>query len=183
VRSAVGRGTRVTLHFPALAVRAERPAAQAMTPSSAARTRRSSPGATRPVVLLIDDERALREMLHLVLDLQGFEVLEGADGASGVARLRERAGEVCAVILDVQLPGELSGAETLAQIRAFDADVPVLLCTGFVREDELARMRMLTVDDVLLKPVDVNALLARLELLAQAPRAGAAAGPPRHGAA
>ncbi|MHB1311232.1 MAG: ATP-binding response regulator [Gemmatimonadaceae bacterium] len=174
VRSAVGRGTRVTLHFPALAVRAERPVPPA-TPPSGARVRPSSPGASRPVVLLIDDERALREMLHLVLDLQGFEVLEAADGASGVARLRERRGEVCAVILDVQLPGELSGGETLTAIRALDADVPVLLCTGFVREDELARMRMLTVDDVLLKPVDVNTLLARLDVLAQAPRSVAAA--------
>jgi len=182
VRSAVGRGTRVTLHFPALAVRAERAAAHLTTPSSGAKARRSSPGAARPVILLVDDERALREMLHLVLDLQGFEVLEAADGASGVAHLRARAGGVCAVILDVQLPGELSGAETLAAIRALDAEVPVLLCTGFVREDELARMRMLTVDDVLLKPVDVNALLARLDALAQAPRAVAAAGAPAPGA-
>jgi signal transduction histidine kinase/CheY-like chemotaxis protein len=184
VRSAVGRGTRVTLHFPALAVRAERPAALTTTPSAGTKARRSSPGARRPVVLLIDDERALREMLHLVLDLQGYEVLEAADGASGVARLRERCGEVRAVILDVQLPGELSGAETLAKIRAFDAEVPVVLCTGFVREDELARMRMLTVDDVFLKPVDVNTLLARLDALAQAPRTtvAAAASTPAAGA-
>jgi signal transduction histidine kinase/ActR/RegA family two-component response regulator len=175
VRSTVQRGTRVTLHFPALAVRAERPASQAMTPPAGVAARRSSPGAGRPMVVLIDDERSLREMLRLVLDLAGFGVLEAADGASGVAQVRENLGKISAIILDVQLPGELSGADALAQIRALDADVPVLLCTGFVREDELARMRMLTVDDVLLKPVDVQVLLARLDRLAQASRPAHAA--------
>ena len=53
--------------------------------------------------------------------------------------------------------------------------MPVLLCTGFVREDELARMRMLRVDDVLLKPLDVNALIARLDRLCRAHRARAKA--------
>ncbi len=172
VRSATLRGTRVTLHFPALADRAVRPAP---APPAETPARRSSPGTRRPVVLVIDDEHALREMLRLVLDLSGFEVLEAADGERGIALLRERQQEVSAILLDVQLPGALSGADTLVQIRALDADVPVLLCTGFVREDELARMRMFTVDDVLLKPVDVNALLARLDELARTPRLGRAA--------
>ena len=88
--------------------------------------------------------------------------------------LRERGGDVRAILLDVQLPGELSGPETLEHIRAIDPDVPVLLCTGFVREDELSRMRMLKVDDVLLKPVDVNVLLARLDELSRAPGTGVA---------
>ena len=168
VSSVPARGTRVTLLFPALAEPPVR--APAVTPASTAAQRPTPADSHRPLILLIDDERALREMLRLVLDLSGFEVLEAADGASGVASLREHQEDVRAILLDVQLPGELSGAETLEQMRAIDPDVPVLLCTGFVREDELARMRMLAIDDVLLKPVDVNALLARLDTLCRTPR-------------
>lgn len=175
VRSAVQRGTRVTLFFPALAEPPNRPASAPAhgwtSPTSTTALRPTPADVRRPLILLIDDERALREMLRLVLDLAGFEVIEAADGASGVARLRERRSDVRAVLLDVQLPGELGGAETLERIRALEPDVPVLLCTGFVREDELARMRMFQVDDVLLKPLDVSALLARLDDLCRAPRA------------
>ena len=179
VRSVVQRGTRVTLLFPALAEQPDRPDTTAVTPTSSAQHRRTPTSVNRPLILLIDDERALREMLRLVLDMSGFEVLEAADGASGLVRLRERGGDVRAILLDVQLPGELSGPETLEHIRAIDPDVPVLLCTGFVREDELSRMRMLKVDDVLLKPVDVNVLLARLDELSRAPGTGvASAGTP-----
>ena len=111
VRSVVQRGTRVTLLFPALAEAPGRatgtPAygSPMLTPTSTAATRRTPAHLERPLILLIDDERALREMLRLVLDLSGFEVVEAADGASGVARLRERGADVRAVLLDVQLPG------------------------------------------------------------------------------
>jgi signal transduction histidine kinase/ActR/RegA family two-component response regulator len=185
VRSVVQRGTRVTLLFPALAEQPDRPDTSAVTPTwSASQRRTPSSSVSRPLILVIDDERALREMLRLVLDVSGFEVVEAADGASGVACLSERGADVRAILLDVQLPGELSGPETLEHIRVLDPYVPVLLCTGFVREDELARMRMLKVDDVLLKPVDVNALLARLDAVSRAPRAGVPGGPggPRAGA-
>jgi signal transduction histidine kinase/ActR/RegA family two-component response regulator len=171
VTSAVDRGTRVRLLFRALADRAA-PPSPAKTLLAPART--SSPTAARPVVLLVDDERALREMLRMVLDLSGFRVLEAADGTRALAQFGSHREEIRAILLDVQLPGELSGVETLARIRALDADIPVLLCTGFVREDDLARMRQMSVDDVLLKPVDINSLLARLEALCARERATSA---------
>jgi len=194
VDSVVGRGTRVQLLFPAITERHDRhrtPAAAAAAVSSAtpdARRDSSGPGISPtaeapgvgpgtpstdygPVILLVDDERELREMLGMVLDLSGFAVLEAADGAEALAQFEEHRSRIRAILLDVQLPGEFGGVETLERIRAVDADVPVVLCTGFVREDDLARMRMLSVDDVLLKPVDINAMLARLHAICRAPRA------------
>jgi CheY-like chemotaxis protein len=93
-----------------------------------------------------------------------------ADGESGITAFQQHQDRIRVVLLDVQLPGRFGGAETLEQLCALDPHVPVILCTGFVREDELARMRQLDVEDVMLKPVDVNALLARLEVLATAGR-------------
>ncbi len=168
VHSVEGQGTHVRLLFPALAERAEaivtRPAATSVPP-------RQTPAHTdRPVILLVDDERALREMLRMVLELSGFTVLEAADGTRALAQFGVHRDRIRAILLDVQLPGPFSGVETLERIRSLDADVPVLLCTGFVREDDLARMHQLSVDDVLLKPVDINALLARLDTVCSAPR-------------
>ncbi len=176
LQSAPGEGTRVQLLLPALS---ERDAGQATPASSATNTAdlpvaaaRRAPGADRPLILLVDDEPTLREMLRLVLDLSGFAVLEAADGAQALALFEAHRGQLRAVLLDVQLPGAVSGVEALERLRALDACIPVLLCTGFVREDEMARLRMLSVDRVLLKPLDLHALLERLdEICGAAPRA------------
>ena len=164
VQSVVGRGTRVRLLFPALA---ERPAASVArtAPTAPLALRDPAPGDARPVILLVDDERALREMLRMVLDLSGFQVLEAADGTHALAQFGAHRAQIRAILLDVQLPGAVSGVETLERLRALDADVPVVLCTGFVRDDDLARMRAMSVEDVLLKPVDINALLVRLDTI------------------
>ncbi len=170
LQSAPGDGARVTLLLPALSDRdaGSTPA----TPSivSAADlplrpSRRRSLDAERPLVLLVDDEPTLREMLRLVLDLSGYDVVEASDGAQAVAEFEAQRNRVRVVLLDVQMPGPVSGVEALAKLRALDAGIPVLLCTGFVREDEMARLRMLSVDRVLLKPLDLHALIERLDEL------------------
>jgi signal transduction histidine kinase/CheY-like chemotaxis protein len=200
VSSAPSQGTRVQLLLPAISdrpARAPAPAAvatargpEARVPAARAATTHnpvsnassaSTPAAgprealapTGPLVLLVDDEQTLRDMLRLVLELAGYSVLTAADGSEALARLHEHPSQVRAVLLDVQLPGALSGIETFEQVRAIEPDVPVLLCTGYVREEDMARLRMLDVDDVLLKPLEVPALIARLEALTgSARRAG-----------
>jgi signal transduction histidine kinase/ActR/RegA family two-component response regulator len=166
VHSTVGIGTQVTLFFPALAedrsLGLQAPVAAPAHPTPAP--------TDRPAILLVDDERMLREMLRMVLDLSGFQVLEAEDGTSALARLAEHRAEIRAILLDVQLPGELNGVETLERIRALDAHLPVILYTGFAGDDELAYMRQLTVDDVLSKPVDIPALLEKLNVLCGRPR-------------
>ncbi len=177
VQSAVGRGTQFTLFFPACTEQGVLDAAPASERAPQARPARKTPAYSaslpmaRPTVLLVDDEHALREMLRMVLDLSGFRVIEAEDGTQALDRLRAHQADVRAVLLDVQLPGTLSGVETLERIRALDPRLPVILCSGFVRDDDMVRLRQLGVDEVLLKPVDLNALLEQLGAIGKVPPA------------
>jgi signal transduction histidine kinase/ActR/RegA family two-component response regulator len=170
VQSTLGLGTRIELLLPALADRdARRVTPPQSTRSVAEVVRAAEPTAAasgaRPLVLLVDDERTLREMLRMVLNLSGYDVVEAADGHQALELFAEHQAAVRAVLLDVQLPGGLSGVDALERIRALDASIPVVLCTGFARDEEMARLRLLAVDDVLLKPLDLRLLLERLRVL------------------
>ncbi|MBW7935205.1 MAG: response regulator, partial [Gemmatimonadaceae bacterium] len=170
VESTVGAGTRVRLLIPALAEREARSAPverRAEAPRVPAYT---AVPTERALVLVVDDEHTLREMMRIVLDLSGFDVVEAPDGTRALELVRLHQERLRAVLLDMQLPGARSGADTLAEIRALEPHLPVVLCTGFVRENDLARARLLGVEDILLKPLDLRALVDRLRaVIAAAP--------------
>ncbi|WP_118134345.1 sigma-54 dependent transcriptional regulator [Oceanicella sp. SM1341] len=80
-----------------------------------------------PLVLLVDDERAVRTALAQTLDLAGFEVRTASALIEAMDHVSE--GFPGAVISDVRMPGR-DGFELMARIRALDADLPVVLLTG-----------------------------------------------------
>jgi DNA-binding response OmpR family regulator len=113
--------------------------------------------ASRPRLLLIDDDRKLCRLIAAYLEPLGYDVTAVHTGPEGV----ERAAEPWqAVILDVMLPG-MDGFEVLKQIRK-TSDVPVLMLTA--RGDEADRIVGLEIgaDDYLPKTFSTRELLARL---------------------
>jgi DNA-binding NtrC family response regulator len=84
-------------------------------------------------VLVIDDERELRESLSHALAAMGHRTLEAGDAESGLALIKERGVEtpasIAMVLLDVNLPG-MSGLEALREIREFDPSIQVLIITA-----------------------------------------------------
>ncbi len=88
------------------------------------------------LVLVIDDDAALRRAVADVLELEDIPAITASNGGEGVALYRERAGEVGLVLLDRSMPG-LNGEETLAELQRIDPDVRVILVSGHDR-DELA---------------------------------------------
>jgi DNA-binding response OmpR family regulator len=112
-------------------------------------------------VLVVDDERDLRRLVRRLLEREGAEVEEAADGRAALHALYSMRPDL--VILDVLMP-DLDGWETLARIR--DAsDVPVLMLSA--RGQELDRVRGLRsgADDYVEKPFGSLELLARVEAL------------------
>jgi two-component system OmpR family response regulator len=85
---------------------------------------------TRPAVLVVDDDTAVRGVLGAMLEHQGFAVREAASGTEGVETYARHAAEIDAVVLDVQMP-EKDGPQTLAELRALDPDVPCVFVTGY----------------------------------------------------
>src|SRR5512139_833789 len=79
-------------------------------------------------ILVVDDERAVRESLRRALELEGYDVELAADGETGLARLRQGPA-ADAVVLDVLMPG-IDGLEVCRRLRAEGNTVPVLMLTA-----------------------------------------------------
>jgi len=113
-------------------------------------------------ILVVDDERAVRDSLERTLRFEGYEVTLAGDGAEALDRVaRERPD---AVVLDVLMPG-VDGFETCRRLRARGDHLPVLLLTA--RDAVPDRVTGLDVgaDDYLVKPFALEELLARLRAL------------------
>jgi DNA-binding response OmpR family regulator/anti-sigma regulatory factor (Ser/Thr protein kinase) len=109
-------------------------------------------------ILIIDDDDSFRLSLGQRLELEGFQVLEAADGAAGLALAQAQQPDL--ILSDILMP-VLSGYALLAQLRqdAATADIPMILLTAKA-EHEAQRLGMvLGADDYLCKPFSMNELL------------------------
>ena len=119
-------------------------------------------------VLIVDDDRPLREALRRALTLAGYDTVLAADGEEALALA---ATGPDAVVLDVGLPG-IDGLEVCRALRASGDRVPVLMLTA--RDAVADRIDGLDAgaDDYLVKPFDVGELKARLRALVRRGRNG-----------
>jgi two-component system response regulator MprA len=113
-------------------------------------------------VLIIDDDRALRDALRRALTLAGYEVDTATDGERGLARIADAPPD--AVLLDIGLPG-VDGLEVCRRLRAGGDRVPVLLLTARDAVDDRIDGLDAGADDYLSKPFDVGELEARVRAL------------------
>jgi two-component system, OmpR family, response regulator MprA len=114
-------------------------------------------------VLVVDDERAVRESLRRALELEGYDVELAADGEDALERLGGPAA-ADAVILDVLMPG-IDGLEVCRRLRAGANAVPVLMLTARAEVDSRVAGLDAGADDYLPKPFALAELLARLRAL------------------
>ena len=81
----------------------------------------------RASVLVVDDEAAIRDSLHMILEYEGYRVDEAANGSQALTKVAERAPD--AVVLDIKMP-EMDGLELLKALRERGYDMPVLMISG-----------------------------------------------------
>jgi two-component system response regulator MprA len=113
-------------------------------------------------VLIIDDDRALRDALRRTLTLAGYDVDTAVDGEGGLARVAESPPD--AVLLDIGLPG-VDGLEVCRRLRGAGDRVPVLLLTARDAIDDRIDGLDAGADDYLVKPFDLGELKARVRAL------------------
>jgi two-component system response regulator MprA len=125
-------------------------------------------------ILVVDDDRAVRESLRRSLAFNGYEVDVAADGGEALDRLR--ADLPHALDLDENMP-RVGGLETCRRLRADGDDVPILVLTA--RDSVADRVAGLDAgaDDYLVKPFDLEELLARLRALLRRTQHGDPAAP------
>ncbi len=85
------------------------------------------------LILVIDDDRNIRELGTDLLESLGYTVLTAANGMEGISLFRERKDEIRAVILDMIMP-RMSGSEVFQRLQSMDPDVKVILCSGYSHE-------------------------------------------------
>jgi two-component system, OmpR family, response regulator MprA len=114
-------------------------------------------------ILVVDDERAVRDSLRRALELQGYEVELASDGAEALQCLAAN-GQPDAVVLDILMPG-MDGLEVCRQIRRRGYGVPVLMLTARDAVGDRVEGLDAGADDYVVKPFALEELLARIRAL------------------
>jgi two-component system response regulator MprA len=126
----------------------------------------SSPAASKQRVLVVDDDKAVRESLRRSLEFNGYAVSVASDGAEALAGLSAAGatGAPDVVVMDVMMP-RLDGIETTRALRAAGNDVPILVLTARDAVGDRVEGLDAGADDYLTKPFALQELLARLRAL------------------
>jgi len=101
-------------------------------------------------ILIIEDDRFLRELMVRKLKMENFEVVEAEDGADGLKKIKEEKPDL--VLLDLILP-EMDGFEVLEQKRRDEEikDIPVIILSNLGQKEEIDRGLQLGAKDYLVK--------------------------------
>ncbi len=132
-----------------------------------------TPDERPPLVLVVDDEDAIRAVVRGFLERDGLAVAEAADGPSAVEAARGLAPDV--IVLDVMLPG-FDGLEVLRRVRAFSDPMVILLTARAEEVDRIVGLRV-GADDYVTKPFSAAELAARVGALLRRRRPAADAAP------
>jgi DNA-binding NtrC family response regulator len=111
-------------------------------------------------ILLVDDEANIRRMVGALLQSEGFEAVEAANGAAALAAVERDAPD--AVLLDLMMPGGPDGLATLEQLKRVAPDVPVVMMSGKATLTDAVRATKLGAFQFLEKPLTPEGLLTTL---------------------
>lgn len=138
--------------------------------SSSARLKMGQPGYRPGTILFVDDEPEVRSIARLSLEQAGYQLIESEDGQKALEIFEKERANIGLVITDVLMPN-LDGLGLSARLHKIDPDLPILLLSGHVLEEDLwapgnARMRYL------MKPYRLQDLQATVvDLIGAAPAA------------
>jgi DNA-binding response OmpR family regulator len=127
-------------------------------------------------VTIVDDDRDTRELLAVALESEGFEVTAAANGLRLIASLQLNRPDV--ILLDVNMSW-IDGFELCRAVKKNEGfrDIPVIFVSGRSSSEDLARGKEVGASAYFVKPLDLDALIARIRALV--PSAGAAPSTPK----
>lgn len=118
-----------------------------------------APAAGLARILVVDDERLLRDLMTLSLQRLGYTVLAAEDGPTALALLAHEQFDL--VLLDVVMP-QMDGFTVLSEVRSF-SDVPVVMLTAMNRHEDIVRGFELGADNYIGKPFHFKEVEARIQ--------------------
>jgi PAS domain S-box-containing protein len=157
VDSELGRGSTFTVYFPAV----DAPLTTTVTPEI-----RNSEGHGE-IILLVEDEDALRESMSAYLDLHGYKVLAASNGAQALHFAKQYAGSIHALVTDIILP-KLSGAELAREVAKISPKAVTLYMSGYTDRELMDYDPETSAAKFLQKPFALRTLLETIgEMIAR----------------
>jgi CheY-like chemotaxis protein len=150
--STAGKGTTFSACIPALGPRQRADAATPPAPSTG----------KQKVVLLVDDEAAIREMCMLILESYGYRILTAENGAEALSLLERHKGELSAAIVDMMMP-VLDGAATIRAMRWCAPQLKIIATTGLGGSELAIALGADAPDTSVHKPYTADQLVAALD--------------------
>jgi len=107
-------------------------------------------------ILVVDDDRTIRDLFQRSLKSEGYEVLYATSGEECLSVLeKEGAGAVKLVFLDLRMEG-IAGENTFERIKEINKDLPVFIITGYGTYPEKIRLFSKKIDRYISKPFDME---------------------------
>ncbi|MDF2586355.1 MAG: two component transcriptional regulator, winged helix family [Anaerocolumna sp.] len=114
-----------------------------------------------PLILVVDDERSIRNFLQLSIEMQGYKCIDASDGASALMLAMSRCPDI--LILDLGLP-DMDGIEVIKKLRVV-SQIPIIIISARGHDREKIEALDAGADDYLTKPFSVPELLARIRVI------------------
>ena len=108
-------------------------------------------------VMVVDDEKLLRDIAGQILKSCGYDVLYAENGRVAVEMLKSRLNRIDLVLLDMSMPLK-SGKETFVAMKALQPDIRVLLTSGFKQDERVSEALSMGVKGFLQKPYTIRSL-------------------------
>lgn len=151
VLSKLGQGTKFEVYLPALKE----------TPIPISEDA-DMPGGHGEVILVVDDEAAIRHITQTSLETYSYKVLTASDGIEALAVYAQHKEDINVVLIDMMMP-VMDGPTTIRTLRRMNPQGKIVAVTGLVSDDKLAQARDLGVQTFLYKPYTTKELLKTLD--------------------
>ncbi len=161
VYSEIGKGTRFKVHLPAADPAQGQPVEEQELPM---------PKGKGELILVADDEFAIRDVTRVSLESNGYKVLLANDGAEAVALYARHGPEIRAVLVDIMMPF-MDGPATIRALHKLDPHVRCMAVSGLMDNDKLTEIGEDTKVAFLAKPFTTEQLLLALHALLEGPGA------------
>ncbi len=146
VTSEIGRGSVFSVYLKAVEAPRVEPAVDAARPHQGSET-----------ILVVDDDGLIVDVGQAMLQTLGYEVLTAGSGREAVSIYREQRNRIDLVILDMVMP-DMGGGQTFDQLKAIDADIKVLLASGYSINGQASEILARGCRGFIQKPFDLQAL-------------------------
>jgi len=112
-------------------------------------------------ILIVDDEPEILQVIGTVLEQNGWKTVSATDGVEGLATYLQHSADIKVVLTDMMMPN-MDGTGLIRAIRSLNAEIPIVIASGFSSEENLDEYQALGGIDFLKKPFNARSLLVKM---------------------